>query len=176
VYTGIQQTYYAESIVPQPLRLDGFVWTPAARPTEAAVLDARARRRLAAPGRPLPAPTRQIPLDSLRPEVVLPPPDTAAAVPPIPDADADLTRWPPPRRTTPPADTARIDTTRTDTSRADTVRADPTQVDTTRADSLARRTPERPNAARAPTPADSSAAAVRPDTTAARRERRKRSA
>jgi lipopolysaccharide export system protein LptA len=46
-----QGTYYSEDQLPQPFRLEGFVWTPERRPSKAALLDdERVQRRLRANG------------------------------------------------------------------------------------------------------------------------------
>ena len=85
---GVEGTYYDEAILPDPLRLDGFSWTPARAPVKATLLDARARRRLAQRPRPLAAPPYRLPLDTLRRR--FPPP------PPLPDSLRRRARRPPP--------------------------------------------------------------------------------
>ncbi|NBC18556.1 MAG: organic solvent tolerance protein OstA [Bacteroidetes bacterium] len=63
-----QGTYYSEDQLPQPFRLDGFIWTPDRRPTKEMFLqEDRIRRRLRANGRSLP------PVVTTAPVIVRPP-------------------------------------------------------------------------------------------------------
>jgi hypothetical protein len=170
-YSGVEGVYYDESIVPQPLRLEGFIWTPEARPSKADLLDDRALRRLADPGRPLPGPPRTIPLDSLRPEALLPPPGTTTPAPPIPTSETPLGPAPDTSRVAP--DSVAIDSIRNDPTRADTVRADTVRTDSARvapgqvrADSLAQEPsslPSDPPATPRVPPADTAATGSRRD-------------
>lgn len=53
VLGGTETTYYKQPIVPSPFELEGFVWTPDARPQRASFLQQeRVRRRLGAPSNP----------------------------------------------------------------------------------------------------------------------------